>query len=372
LTGMPRRIGALHLIAFMKGVILSLYLQRFTLAAAAVSLAVSQLLAPTAHAQELKDITTYQKEDRQQKLVDGAKKEGTLLLYTAMPREYVNQLNEPFEKKYGIKVKVWHAIGENILQRVINEDRASPVVDVIHSTAPILEAMSREGIMAEIRSPVQKDLIPAAVPAHHQFASDLQYVFVQAYNTNKVKKDELPKNYQDLLDPKWKGRLGIEAGDQEWVNSVITDMGGAKGVQFFKSLVADNGLSARAGHTLLIGLVGAGEVPLALTIYQYSAEQAKKKGAPVDWFVIEPAVSILSGMGVPKKAPHPYAAVLYYDYMLSPEAQAILAKIGYPPTSSKIESPVKGIRIKYLDGATLLDSQEKSAVQFRSIMSAKP
>lgn len=328
----------------------------------------SATMLPHAKAQSMEAMAHYQGKDREQKLIEAAKKEGTLLLYTAMPRIYAKQLNDKFEEKYGVKVVIWQAVGESILQRVLNESRSAPTVDVIHSTSTLLEAMAREGVLQTIHSPVQKTLIPAALPKSHMYASDLQYVIVQAYNTNKVKKEDLPKSYQDLLDPKWKDKLGIEASDNDWLTSVISDMGQEKGAKLFKDMVINNGLSVRTGHTLLTSLVTAGEVPLALTVYQYSVEQAKKKGAPVDWFAIEPAVSILSGVGVAKKAPHPNAALLYYDYMLGPDAQAILAKIGYPPTSTLVESPLKGLKIKYLDGADLLDGQAKSEAQFKALI----
>jgi iron(III) transport system substrate-binding protein len=327
-------------------------------------------MMPSAKAQSIQSMAGYQGKDRDQKLMAAAQKEGSLLLYTAMPREYVTQLNDVFEKKYGVKVIVWQAVGEQILQRVINENRSAPAVDVIHSTSTLLEALARENVLQTIHSPVQKTLIPAALPKNHMYASDLQYVIVQAYNTNKIRKEDLPKSYQDLLDPKWKGKLSIEASDNDWLASVINDMGPEKGAQFFKDLVANNNLSVRVGHTLMTSLVAAGEVPLALTVYQYSAEQAKKKGAPVDWFAIEPAVSILSGVGVAKKAPHPNAALLYYDYMLGADAQAILARIGYPPTSTLVESPLTGVKIKYLDGAELLDNQAKSETQFKTLINS--
>ncbi|RXZ37100.1 extracellular solute-binding protein [Oxalobacteraceae bacterium CAVE-383] len=327
-------------------------------------------LMPPAGAQSSHAMASYQGGDREQKLAAAARKEGSLLLYTAMPREYVTQLNDVFEKKYGVKVIVWQAVGESILQRVLNENRSAPAVDVIHSTSTLLEALARENILQTIHSPVQKTLIPAALPKNHMYASDLQYVIVQAYNTNKVKKEDLPRTYEDLLDPKWKGKLSIEASDNDWLASVINDMGTEKGTQYFKDLVAGNTLSVRQGHTLLTSLVAAGEVPLALTVYQYSAEQARKKGAPVDWFAIEPAVSIFSGVGVARKAPHPNAALLYYDYMLGPDAQAILARIGYPPTSTLVESPLKGLKIKYLDGAELLDGQARSEAQFKTLINS--
>jgi len=97
-------------------------------------------------------------------------------------------------------------------------------------------------------------------------------------------------------------------------------------------------------------------------------EQAKKKGSPIDWFVIEPAVSITNAIGVAKRAPHPHAALLFYDYIISAEGQRMLAKIGYVPTHPKIESPVKGVRLKFLDAATLLDEQEKSFGLFEQII----
>ena len=152
------------------------------------------------------------------------------------------------------------------------------------------------------------------------------------------------------------------------MSSVIADMGGAEGVKFFRDLVAGNGLSVRSGHPLLTNLVASGEVPLALTVYQYSVEQAKKKGSPIDWFVIEPAMSITNAIGVARRAPHPHAALLFYDYIIGPEGQRMLAKIGYVPTHVRIEWPVKGVKLKFLDAATLLDEQEKSFGLFEQII----
>ena len=323
-----------------------------------------------AQSQTLQTLATSTDEGRQQRLVEGAKKEGSLLYYTSTPAEYLILLTEPFEKRYGIKVNVWRARSELILQRVLNETRANkPVSDVVACIAPPIEALRRENVLQEVISPYQKDLIPSAVPAHHQWVSTLQYVLVQAYNTNKIRKEDLPKTYQDLLAPKWKGKLAIEGADHEWVTSVINDMGEANGTRFFNDLAAGNGLSVRSGHTLLTNLVASGEVPLALTNYQYSPAQLKAKGVPIDWFAIEPVVTIADAMGIPKNAPHPHAALLFYDYMISPEAQSILAKkIGYVATNKKVESPVKNLKLKILDPGILLDDQEKSNARFESIL----
>jgi hypothetical protein len=126
-------------------------------------------------------------------------------------------------------------------------------------------------------------LIPQAITPHREWIATRLNIFTQAYNTNLVKKEELPKTYHDLLDPKWKGKLGIEAEDLDWFAVVIRQLGEEKGLKLFRDIVASNGLSVRKGHTLLTNLVASGEVPFALTVYGYKAEQLKNKGAPIDW-----------------------------------------------------------------------------------------
>jgi len=306
---------------------------------------------------------------RNERLSAAARQEGSLLLYTTTPVEYMKILTEEFERKSGVKVIIWRSRSENVLQRIITEAQSGhSIFDVAQSISPSMEALHREKLLQEVKSPYFKDLIPAAIPAHKEWVATLLYVFVQAYNTNKVKKQDLPKTYADLLDPKWKGRLGIESSDHEWFYTIVKDMGEEKGLKFFRDLVATNGLSARTGHPLLTNLVASGEVPLALTVYNYMPEQLKQKGVTIDWFAIEPAIAIPDGMGISKNAPHPHAAVLFYDYMLSEDAQKLLAKIGYVPTNKKVESPLQKTQIKLLDPATLLDESDKSTRLYEEIL----
>ena len=169
----------------------------------------------------------------------------------------------------------------------------------------------------------------------------------------------LPKTYRDLLDPKWKGKLGIEAKDQDWFASVVDVMGGGEaGLEFFRDLAATNGVSVRLGHTLLNNMVISGEVPLALTIYNYMPEQAKKKGAPVDWFALEPAIARSNAIGVARRAPHPNAALIFYEYMLG-EGQQYLVGMDYVPTNTKVASPLKGVKVLQTDPIRSLDDAEK-------------
>jgi iron(III) transport system substrate-binding protein len=333
-----------------------------------LGLGLGPIAAAPAHAEDFQKIAAYKGADREQMLADGAKKEGSLTLYMNIPQAYSNLFVQPFEKKYGIKVNIWRARSELTLKRTIDEARAGKSsVDVIDSISPPMEALRREKLLEKIDSPIHKELQPYAIPKHHEWVSMREIVFVQAYNTNKIKKEDLPKTYQDLLGPKWKGNVGIESGDQEWVSSVINDMGKEKGLKYFRDL-ANNGLTLVTGHPVLINSVISGEVSLGLTVYNYDAFHWKEQKAPVDWFAIEPAVTISDGIAVAKNAPHPHAALLFYEYMLGPEAQGILAKLGFVPTNVKVESPLKNVKLKVLDASALLDEDEASEKQFKTLL----
>jgi iron(III) transport system substrate-binding protein len=298
-------------------------------------------------------------DERTGAIAAAARKEGTLTLYTTIAEKDLAALVTPFEEKYGVKVVVWRAGTDKVLQRTVAEASASrDDVDVIHFGSPEMEALSRENILLPITSPLHADLQPGSVPPHRQWAATLLSVWVQVYNTKLLNRDELPKTYADLLDPKWKGKLGIEAKDQDWFASVVDVMGGGEtGLQFFRDLVRNNGLSVRLGHTLLNNLVISGEVPLALTVYNYMPEQAKKKGAPIDWFALEPAIARSNAVGVARRAPHPNAALLFYEYLLG-EGQQYFVGMDYVPTNTKVASPLTGVKIVQTDPIRSLDDAE--------------
>jgi len=324
------------------------------------------LAAGSAGAQGLFD---YSGPDRMAKITAAAKKEGTLTMYTTFAEKDQPTLIRPFEAKYGVKVNIWRAGTDKVLQRTLAEAAAKKYdVDLIHFGSPEMEALSREKILQAVNSPVHKDLQPGSVPAHREWAATLLSVWVQVYNTNLIKKSDLPRAYKDLLDPKWKGKLGIEAKNQDWFASVVDVMGGGeKGLKFFRDLVARNGISARTGHTLLNNMVIAGEVPLALTVYNYMPEQAKKKGAPIDWFALEPAVARSNAIGVARRAPHPNAALLFYEYMLG-EGQQYLVKMDYVPSNTRAPSPLRNVKIVQTDPIRSLDETDKWTKLFEDVV----
>lgn len=307
----------------------------------------------------IEEIALYQGSDRNEKLVEAAKKEGVLNLYASSPLPDTQKLAAAFEKKYGIKVNIWRAGSEDVLQRIVSEAKAGKnTFDVVETNGPELEALHREGILQKVESPFQADLIPEAVPEHKEWIGTRVNIFTQAYNTKLINKEELPKTWEDLLDPKWKGKLAVEAGDFDWFAGLINELGEDK-VQLFKDIVAKNDVSVRDGHTLLTELVTSGEVPLALTIYNYKGEALKNEGAPIDWFAIgETAFARPNGSAVSKKAPNPNAAVLFYDFMLS-DAQDMFLEMDYVPTSAKAKTNLNDLPLVFVDPAIILDEQKK-------------
>ena len=345
-----------------------------------LTFAAGMLAAPAAIAAPDYTLLTHEGADRQQRLLAVAKAEGTLTLYTTIAEKDLAVLIVPFEKKYDIKVKVWRAGTDKVLQRTMTEAQAKRFeVDAIHFGAPELDILRREKLLRPVQSPHFKQLIASAVPAHREWVGTLLSVWVQAYNTNVIKKSDLPKTYYDFLDPKWKGKLGIEVKNEDWFSSVVAELGGdrnsdkgnekgnEKGLQFFRDLVAKNGISTRQGHTLLNNMVVSGEVPLALTVYNYMPEASKKKGAPIDWFVIEPAIARANGIGIAKNAPHPNAAMLFYDFMIS-DAQTLMQSIDYVPTSAGVDHPFTKMRIVMVDPSASAEQVEKSSKLFQDIV----
>src|SRR5260370_25698097 len=171
-----------------------------------------------------------------------------------------------------------------------------------------MEIMVREQLLQAVATPAAAELIPQARMPHRGWTATRLSVFVGAYNTSIVKPADAPKTYEDLRDPRWKGKLGIEVDDANWFLTVVGFMGEQKGLRLFRDIVATNGMSIRKGHTLLANFVGSGEVPLALTTYSYRVEQMKNvAGAPVQLLYLPPVVALPTGAGVFRKAPHPTA-----------------------------------------------------------------
>src|SRR5712672_1473748 len=286
------------------------------LACLGVSPALAQNVSPT-----IAELATYAGADRTERLIAGAKKEGDVSVYSS-----------------------------------VTVDDQKALVNAIEKSAAEMESLHRERLLVEVKSPHIADIVPAALRPHREWVGDRLNIISAGYNTNLVRKQDVPKSYDDLLDPKWKGKLGIEADDAVWFGALANAMGEQKALKLFRDVVRTNGLSVRKGHTLLANLVVSGEVPFSLTLYHYKAEQLKNAGAPIDWYVLPPGFARFLGTGILRRPPHPHGAVLFLDFMLS-DAQRVLLDRDFTPTNMKVK-PLD-IAFNVIDPAQVLDQGEK-------------
>ncbi len=301
----------------------------------------------------------YQGSDRDAKMLAEAKKQREVVMYTSLNLKDSVPITEAFEKKTGVKVQLWRASSEKVLQRAVTEARAGRFAcDIIETNGPEMEACYREKLLEEFWSPHFKDLPPAAFPKHRHWIADRFNFFTIGYNTNLVKPEEVPNSYEDLVHPRWAGRVGIEGSDVDWFGAVVKSMGEEKGMAFFRKLAASKP-QVRTGHTLMAELVASGEIPLAATIYNHNIERLIVKGAPVKWKAITPTFGRPNAIGVARHAPHPHAALLFADFMLSKEGQTLIKERNRVPASLAVDTHLNKFPFEMIDPVISLDEDAK-------------
>jgi iron(III) transport system substrate-binding protein len=297
--------------------------------------------------------------DREARLLAGAKKEGLVVLYTSLNTQDSGPLTQAFEKRYGVRTQIWRAASERVLQRAVTEARAGRIAfDVIETNAPEMEAMYREQVLDQFRSPMFAELAPASFPPHRHYVATRFNFFTIGYNTKLVKPEEVPNSYQDLLHPRFNGRIGMEAGDVDWFGAMVKNMGETSGLAYFRKLASMKPLM-RTGHTLVGQLVSSGEIPIAPNIYNHNAERLLVQGAPIKWKAIQPTFGRANSIGVVRRAPHPHAAMLFTDFMLSKEGQTVLKARNRVPSSRAVDSHLNDFPFQNIDPIITLDEDAK-------------
>src|SRR5258706_15007848 len=220
----------------------------------------------------------YEGGDRAHRLPERARQEGALTIYTSLATSESVPLTQAFERKYGVKVELWRSLSDQVVRRALNEAKARRhVVDVIETNAPELEALARERVLARFFSPHIADIPQWGVPAHRMWIADRVDFFVVAFNTARVRREELPATYEGFLDPRWKGRIGLEATDQEWLAGVAKHWGERRALEVFRGLVAIKP-DVRKGHVVLSEMVSAGGGDAQPTHATAHAQFVKRKG----------------------------------------------------------------------------------------------
>ncbi len=287
--------------------------------------------------------------DRQGRLIEGARSEGEVLIYLNLDVIVAKALTDGFMKKYPfVNPRVARFSGASIIARVENEARAGKLsADIILSGELGILVLIDKGIMARYRSP-QRDLYPDGFKDKEGYwHAYLLNLLVPAYNTKLVSKEEVAQRLDDLLRPRWKGKLAMDSQSYFWFGAVLQQMGEEAGLRLMQKLSEQNLRHVR-GRRLLTQLVAAGEFDVAVETNLNSVLGLAHQGAPV-WFApLRPLFWRPSFMFLTRGAPHPYAGALFIDYLLSEEAQRIFVAHDRMPAHPKVTSR-EGQLLKGLD-----------------------
>ena len=300
--------------------------------------------------------------------LDGAKKEGKVVVYTN--NSGIAPLIKRFEEKYPfVKVEYLRTGAPKLLNKVLTESRAGASnADIIETEGLTSYLMMKKGLYAKYVSPESK-VYPAGArdPEGYWTGAHSNYKVV-AYNTRMVAANEVPQTWDDIVQPKWKGKILLASNNYEWFGNVVKILGEEKGMAIMRKVAAQD-LMLREGNTLILQLLSAGEGALALAANVDSVEETKAKGAKIDWVGVPPVVSRLHPIALAHNAPHPNAAKLYIDFVLSKEGQEIVTKeligISDRPDVKKIFTK-EGLKLYYAD-LSLADQYEEVTKKFDTV-----
>lgn len=271
-----------------------------------------------------------------------AKEERKVVVYNTTTVPDMQKISEAFRKKYPfLEVESYRSAGERLIQKIITEVRAGRYLADTYIISGLQMWLLRDaGHVVPYVSPEREGVMKAFKDQPGYWSGVYFNLEVIGYNTKLVSQSEVPKKWDDLLDPKWRGRIMLEAEDIPWFASLQQLLGEKKATDFAKRL-AKQQLQIRRGHTLISQLVAAGEAALTPTMRVNIAETLKMKGAPVDWHAIDPiAPNPPVSIGLAKNAPHPSAARLFIDFVLSREGQSVIRSLNRNPTRGDIEQPI--------------------------------
>lgn len=286
----------------------------------------------------LKALESLPAAEREKRLIAGAKKEGRVVWYTTDGPRPTQMMLRAFSKKYPfVKAEFIRAKSREILDRITTEGRAGRhLFDLAKTSTETFDLYEVEKVFAEYRSPAKSE-IPANMTGP-RWASIYTFTRAMGYNTDMVKVEDLPKTWEDLLDPKWKGKILFDHSSLPEISTLYARWGRDKTAAFVEKLGASGNLQLRRGRTVISQLLSAGEAPLGVTVYPYDIEGLKAKGAKVDWALLDPTPGLLQPNSIARNAPRPHSAALLYDFILSREGQKVYADMGRVPANPNVEA----------------------------------
>ena len=270
-------------------------------------------------------------------LVARARAEGKVVYYTDLiVDQVVRPLVAAFEAKYGVKVEYSRADSQDTILKVLGEHHAGKMQADVFGLTSGHRALVDAGAVRRF-DPINAAALPKEFKdPDHYWVSSNYYVMTPAVNTDLVAEKDRPRVYEDLLSPAWKDRMVWKPNDLSgapgFIGNVLKTMGEDRGMDYLRKLAGQRIKSINASARAVLDQAIAGEHPLALQIFNHHAALSAKKGAPVQWLKMEPAMISMTIETLTANAPHPAAGELFVEFLLSKEGQTIFQKADYFPT----------------------------------------
>jgi iron(III) transport system substrate-binding protein len=303
-----------------------------------------------------------------------AEGEGKLMFYATFNAADSKTLVDGFKKLYPkIDATYYRTTDAALMERILTESRAGQNLwDVVITSSFYGHNLKKRGLLAAYDSPERKSYRDGYKDPQATWTSSYTNYGAFGYNTRMVAKTGVPKSFNDLLKPEWKGQIGMDSRPYEWFGTMLKAMGEEKGLAYMRELAKQTQL--RAGRTLVAQLVAAGEFKGALTGYSQTFEVLKPSGAPVDWIYLNPVFANIHPTGVAAKAPHPNAARLFIDFILSKRGQELIRgmnripdRIDTPPDQARL---IEGIKPAFAP-TEVLEEFERYAKLFHEIFGGR-
>jgi iron(III) transport system substrate-binding protein len=293
----------------------------------------ADLQAQPRKAATISELVTYNGADREQVLYAGAKNEGKLTWYTSLAGDSYKAMVKAFEAKYpGVKIEAYRVSGSDITTRMFEESKAKRyIADTVETTEGNLMFMRDAFLLRPYHSPhfasYPEEAKEKGERGLYFWAIARESYIGFAYNKNLLSKGAVPKNFEGLLHPELKGRMGVSLSDP--IYKVIGAMLKIKGPEFVKKLKVQEITLHTIIPPALLDLIASGEVLASPGIFRNHVLVAVDKGAPVEWLPLDVVPTNVGGAAIAAQPPHPHAALLLADYLLGPEGQALLANYQY-------------------------------------------
>jgi iron(III) transport system substrate-binding protein len=271
-------------------------------------------------------------------IVEQAKKEGEVVLYS-MPATEFQTFSEAAKEKYPfLTVRHVRLSSSNQVARVMLEHKGGKLgADVLGNNLSAMSYYKEQGVLTKHQSPEVSQILKGMADPEGYWSGTTTDLLITGFNTKMLTRDKAPKNFNDYLDPRFKGQMGINWGAPYALVGMIELQGEEKGIAYIKKL-GQQAVRPVEGFNHMLNLLAAGEYPLVIFMQVSKVDVLKKKGGPVDWLSTVPTLATPASVGATRQAPHPAAAKLLVDFYLSVEGQQALVRTGKIPLRRGVKS----------------------------------